>query len=77
MKSKYIKKPRKDSTNSSRIKNINAAKDIKEHILNTINNNNQNIIYRNNDIYNKKKVIIYIEEGNKIFYINFYFNKMR
>jgi hypothetical protein len=58
MKSKYTKKiPRKDSTNSSKIKNINAAKDIKEHILNNINNNNQNIIYRNNDIYNKKKVI--------------------
>jgi len=58
MKSKYTKKlPRKDSANSSKVKNVNAAKDIKEHILNNINNNNQNIIYRNNDIYNKKKVI--------------------
>ena len=58
IKSKYTKKiPRKDSTNSSKVKNINAMKDMKENILNNINNNNQNIIYRNNDIYNKKKVI--------------------
>ena len=94
MKSKYTKKiPRKDSTNSSKVKNSNAAKDLKEHILSNINNN-QNIIYRNNDIYNKKKVInccttknhnknykfkelFPIEEGNKIFDIKCHFNTKR
>jgi hypothetical protein len=92
MKSKYIKQiPRKDSSNSSKAKNINAVKDIKEHILNNINNN---IIYRNNDIYNKKKVInccttknpnkdykfkelFPIDEGNKIFDIKCHFNTKR
>ena len=92
LKSRYTKKiPRKDSENSSKTKNINAAKDIKEHILNNINNN---IIYRNSDIYNKKKVInccttknpnkdykfkelFPIEEGNKIFDIKCHFNTKR